>query len=78
MRIDATCANPFALMMAPQQVLEAMENSDTLRRLRHQVFHPLDHRAARQNNAELAAFDAAIERTTLVLPPEPEDAQAIL
>ncbi len=63
-------ANPFALMMAPQQVLEAMEKSDELRRLRHQVFHPLDTRATYQADADLAAFDAMIERATLVLPPE--------
>jgi hypothetical protein len=48
-------------MMAPAQVLAAMEKSDALRRLQHQVFHPLDTRAAPQNDAELAAFDAAIE-----------------
>ena len=61
MRIEPTSANPFALMMAPAQVLAAMEKSDALRRLQHQVFHPLDTRAAPQKNAELAAFDAAIE-----------------
>lgn len=73
MRIDAPLANPFALMMAPQQVLEAMEKSDGLRRLQHQVFHPLDTRVAFQADADLAAFDAAIERATLVLPPETEE-----
>ena len=45
MRVDTPLAIPFALMMAPQQVLEAMEKSDSLRRLQHQVFHPLDTRA---------------------------------
>ncbi len=74
MRVDTPRANPFVLMLAPQQVLKAMKKSDALRRLQHQVFHPLDTRAAFQSDAALAAFDAAIERAKLVLPPEPEDA----
>jgi hypothetical protein len=72
MHIDTPDANPFALMMAPRQVFEAMEKSDALRRLQHQVFHPLDSRAALQGDAEIAAFDAAIERVDLVLPPDEE------
>lgn len=72
MHIDTPGANPFALMMAPRQVLEAMEKSDALRRLQHQVFHPLDSRSALQGDAEIAAFDAAIERADLVLPPDEE------
>lgn len=72
MHIDTPGVNPFALMMAPRQVLEAMEKSDALRRLQHQVFHPLDSRAALQGDADIAAFDAAIERANLVLPPDEE------
>lgn len=70
MRTEPTSANPFALMMAPTQVIAAMERSDALRRLQHQVFHPLDTRVAPQSDAELAAFDAAIERSSLALPAE--------
>jgi len=77
MRTESTSANPFALMMVPAKVLEAMEKSDALRRLQHQVFHPLDTRAAPQNNAELAAFDAAIERTNLALPLDAGDALSV-
>ncbi len=72
MHIDTPSANPFALMMAPRQVLEAMEKSDALRRLQHQVFHPLDSRAVLQGDADIAAFDAAIERADLVLSPDEE------
>ncbi|MDP2448139.1 MAG: hypothetical protein Q8M93_05825 [Polaromonas sp.] len=68
MQVDTPCANPFMLMMTPQKVLEAMKKSDGLRRLQHQVFHPLDSRPAFQGDAELAAFDEAIERASLVLP----------
>ncbi|OOG44989.1 hypothetical protein [Polaromonas sp. A23] len=70
MRVDAPNANPFVLMMAPQQVLEVMEKSDALRRLQHQVFHPLDTRTATQGDAELAAFDAAIERSNIAFLPD--------
>lgn len=73
MRTDIPLANPFALMLAPQQVREAMEKSDSLRRLQHRVFHPLDTRAAFQADADLVAFDAAIERANFVLPPESEE-----
>ena len=73
MRIDTPLASPFALMLAPQQVLEAMEKSDGLRRLQHQVFHPLDTRAAFHVDADLAAFDAAIERANIALPPESDE-----
>lgn len=77
MRTQATSTNPFALMMAPDQVLAAMERSDALRRLRHQVFHPLDTRAVPTNDAELAAFDAAIERANLVLPLDAGDTRSV-
>jgi hypothetical protein len=62
MRVQAPGANPFVLMLAPQQVLEAMKKSDALRRLQHQVFHPLDARPKSQRDADLAAFDAEIDR----------------
>ena len=76
MQVDAPCTNPFLLMMTPQKVLEAMEKSDALRRLQHQVFHPLDSRSAFQGDADLAAFDAAIERASLALPDEDDAPQA--
>jgi hypothetical protein len=76
MRTETTSSNPFALMMAPGQVLAAMEKSDALRRLQHRVCHPLDTQPAPCHDAALAAFDAAIERANLVLPEEADDALA--
>jgi hypothetical protein len=35
-------ANPFALMMDPQAVVEAMERSERLNRLQSRVCRPLD------------------------------------
>jgi|GEM_PF-1250176 len=56
--------NPFALMMEPELVLQAMEQSEALHQLRQRICHPLDKplRSMRFNvSADLAAFDAAVE-----------------
>lgn len=42
MQKQSLYANPFALMMDPQAVLEAMERSDRLNRLQSRVCRPLD------------------------------------
>jgi hypothetical protein len=66
-------ANPFALMTDPASVREMVERSDALRRLAQRQCHPLDRAVIRSPSAELAAYDAKIDRTTVYLPPE-EDA----
>nr|WP_297350361.1 hypothetical protein [uncultured Caldimonas sp.] len=38
----ASPANPFALMMDPQSVLDAVEHSQRLARLHRRVYRPLD------------------------------------
>ena len=35
-------SNPFALMMEPQRVIQAMERSERLARLQRRICHPLD------------------------------------
>lgn len=62
--------NPFSLMMEPEMVLQAMERSDALRNLRQQIFHPLDKPMRFNVSADLAAFDAAVERGFEALPLE--------
>jgi hypothetical protein len=42
MQKQSLYANPFALMMDPQAVLEAMERSERLNRLQSRVCRPLD------------------------------------
>lgn len=42
MRTTAISLNPFSLMMEPEVVLEAMERSESLHRLRRRTLHPLD------------------------------------
>ncbi|HUR90919.1 MAG TPA: hypothetical protein VMZ74_17675 [Ramlibacter sp.] len=62
--------NPFALMTDPAEVREMIERSDALRRLAQRQCHPLDRAVIRSPSAELAAYDAKIDRTTVYLPPE--------
>jgi hypothetical protein len=64
------CGNPFALMTDAAQVREMVEKSEALRRLANRQCHPLDRAVIRSASAELAAFDAKIDRTTIYLPPE--------
>lgn len=70
----ATMDNPFALMTDPGSVRETIERSDALRRLSQRQCHPLDRAVIRSASAELAAYDAKIDRTTVYLPPEEEKA----
>ena len=71
----ATMANPFALMTDPAAVREMVERSEALQRLSQRQCHPLDRAVIRSATAELAAYDAKIDRTTVYLPPEEEKAQ---
>ena len=62
--IASQCANPFVLMMNPEEVLRAVESSDRLQRLRRRVFRPLDAAGPLNNVArEAASFDAWIDDT---------------
>jgi hypothetical protein len=72
MTTATVAANPFALMTDPAQVREAVERSEALRRLSQRQCHPLDRAVIRSASAELAAYDAKIDRTTVYLPPEEE------
>lgn len=42
MRTTGISLNPFSLMMEPEAVLDAMERSESLKRLRRRKLHPLD------------------------------------
>ena len=52
--------NPFALMMNPEGVIQAMERSERLARLKARVCRPL---IPRLQDASLAAYDAQIDAT---------------
>jgi len=73
----ALAANPFALMVDPAQVKQHVESSEQLSRLSQRRCHPLDRAVIRCASAEIAAFDAKIDRTTIYLPPEEEKAAPV-
>jgi hypothetical protein len=76
MRTEAAAGNPFALMTDPGAVRQMVEKSESLSRLSHRKCHPLDRAVIRSASAELAAYDAKIDRTTVYLSPEDEAAPA--
>jgi hypothetical protein len=69
-------ANPFALMVDPAQVRQAVDSSPQLSQLSQRQCHPLDRAVIRCASAEIAAYDAKIDRTTIYLPPEEEKASS--
>jgi hypothetical protein len=75
MRTEALASNPFALMMDPERVQQMIAKSESLSKLSQRQCHPLDKAVIRSASAELAAYDAKIDRTTVYLPPE-EDKSA--
>jgi hypothetical protein len=61
MQKQSLYANPFALMMDPQGVLEAMERSERLNRLQSRVCRPLDKPLIPLVNNEGQAFDQEVD-----------------
>lgn len=59
--ISSISANPFALMLSPRQVRLAMHRSEGLRQLQQRAFYLMD-KPRPNGDAELAAFDAALDR----------------
>ena len=70
MRAETMAANPFELMMDPERVRQTIAKSESLSKLSQRQCHPLDRAVIRSASAELAAYDAKIDRTTIYLPPE--------
>jgi hypothetical protein len=73
----AVAANPFALMVDPAQVRQSIDRSEQLSKLSQRQCHPLDRAVIRCASAEIAAFDAKIDRTTIYLPPEEDKAPPV-
>ena len=61
---SALASNPFALMMHPADVVQAMERSDRLARLQRRVCKPLDKPMIPREDGEAAAFDHEVEDST--------------
>ncbi|MEP6790333.1 MAG: hypothetical protein ABI907_03115 [Ramlibacter sp.] len=77
MRAATMAANPFALIMDPAAVRQMIDKSEALRQLSQRQCHPLDKAVIRSASAELAAYDAKIDRTTIYLPPEEDKAPVV-
>jgi hypothetical protein len=78
MRTETAADNPFALMTDPGRVRELIEKSESLSRLSQRQCHPLDKAVIRSASAELAAYDAKIDRTTIYLPPEEDKSSSLV
>lgn len=70
--------NPFELMTDPARVRQMIERSESLSRLSQRQCHPLDKAVIRSASAELAAYDAKIDRTTIYLPPDEDKTASTL
>jgi hypothetical protein len=77
MRTETTADNPFALMMDPAGVRQMIDRSEALSRLSQRQCHPLDRAVIRSASAELAAYDAKIDRTTVYLPPDEKSSPVV-
>jgi hypothetical protein len=77
MRTETTASNPFALMMDPVGVRQMIDRSEALSRLSQRQCHPLDRAVIRSASAELAAYDAKIDRTTVYLPPDEKSSPVV-
>lgn len=60
-----TTNNPFALMMDPEAVLQAMAGSDRLARLQRRVCKPLDKPLIPRAGKDVADYDQAIDDADL-------------
>lgn len=68
-------ANPFALMMDPQAVLEAMERSERLNRLQSRVCRPLDKPLIPMVGVDDAAVDQDVDGSDIELSTEDVSSQ---
>ncbi len=54
-------SNPFALMMNPAEVLEAVGRSDRLERLQRRICRPLDKPVIAKKEFDMGDYDVAID-----------------
>ena len=76
--MTSMAANPFALMVDPSEVKQQVDRSEQLNKLSQRHCHPLDRAVIRCASAEIAAYDAKIDRTTIYLPPEEDKSTPVV
>jgi hypothetical protein len=55
--LNAQLVSPFAMLLNPERVIQAMEHSELLNHLHSHIYHPLDTRRIAQGLAATAAAD---------------------
>lgn len=72
--VQTVAPNPFALMMTPDTVLQAVERSERLGSLQRRICRPLDKPLIpkKGEGAELDAFDSEIDSTVIEEEPASE------
>lgn len=74
--ITTPVADPFGMLTHPQLLLEAIEASPRLRSLTGRIYRPLDRQVApKAPRAEVAVYDAEVERQVESVEPDPSDIQ---
>jgi hypothetical protein len=66
--------DPFAMLIAPEQVMNAIERSDRLARLQRRVYRPLDRPWIPMKGSASADFDNEIDAEPEVDVPDLSDA----
>lgn len=59
--MQAQFANPFAMLINAEAVLQEMNSSASLEKLAHQVYHPLDKITKVRAPKDAAAFDESVD-----------------
>lgn len=54
-------ANPFAMLLDPESVIQAVENSERLNHLQRRICRPLDQVVAASEDGVVSEFDALTE-----------------
>lgn len=68
-----TPSNPFALLMNPDAVVQAMERSDRLSRLKRRVCRPLDKPLIPRTTKDVADYDREIDDAPDLSMPDSDD-----
>lgn len=70
-------ANPFALMMEPEAVVQAMERSERLKRLQSRICRPLDKPLIPKVGSDMDAFDNEVDSTPDLFDHAPEESSVV-
>jgi hypothetical protein len=64
--MEVQAINPFAMMIDPQAVLQAVERSERLQRLQRRVCRPLDERLDYMDGLDMKEFDCLVHAKSVL------------